>query len=52
MDRAYYKQIKQAQVAREKRRKQLIRQQSAKIPAPDAPPPLMQSVQPSAQPPE
>ena len=42
MDRAYYKQLKQVKVAREKRRKNLIRQQSAKVPSPDAPPPLMQ----------
>jgi hypothetical protein len=42
MDRAYYKQMKQVKVAREKRRKQLIHQQSAKIPSPDAPPPLTQ----------
>ena len=51
MDRAYYKQIKQAKVAREKRRKQLIRQQSAKVPSPDAPPPLMQrqTVQPAPE---
>jgi hypothetical protein len=42
MDRAYYKQLKQASVAREKHRKSLIRQQSAKIPEPDSPPPLMQ----------
>jgi hypothetical protein len=42
MDRAYYKQLKQASVAREKHRKNLIRQQSAKIPAPDAPPPVME----------
>ena len=38
MDRAYYKQLKQSKVAREKHRKQLIRKQSAKVPAPDAPP--------------
>ena len=42
MDRAYYKQLKQAQVAREKRRKDLMRQQKTKIPKPDEPPPLMQ----------
>jgi hypothetical protein len=42
MDRAYYKQLKQASVAREKRRKNMIRQQSAKLPSPDAPPPLME----------
>ena len=50
IDRAYYKQLKQLKVAREKRRKQFMRQQSAKIPSPDAPPLLKQNVQPSAEP--
>jgi hypothetical protein len=40
MDRAYYKQLKQVKVAREKQRKQLIHQQSAKIPSADDPPML------------
>ena len=42
MDRAYYKQLKQVKVAREKRRKNLIRKQNSKVPSPDSPPPLMQ----------
>jgi hypothetical protein len=53
MDRAYYKQIKQAKVAREKRRKNLIHQQSAKVPAPDAPPLLQpERVRPTPEPQE
>jgi hypothetical protein len=42
MDRAYYKQLKQVGVERQKRRKNLIRQQNTKVPKPDEPPPLMQ----------
>jgi hypothetical protein len=49
MDRAYYKQLKQAKVAREKHRKTLIRKQSAKVPAPDAPPMLQPTVQPAPE---
>ena len=49
MDRAYYKQLKQARVAREKHRKKLIRQQTTKVPSPDAPP-MLQNVQPSSEP--
>ena len=44
MDRAYYKQLKQVRVAREKRRKQTIKKQ-AKIPKQDTLPPLGQDVQ-------
>ena len=43
MDRAYYKQMKQVQVAREKRRKKMIEQQRAAMPSSrNSPPPLMQ----------
>jgi queuine/archaeosine tRNA-ribosyltransferase len=45
MDRAYYKQLKQVKNARAKERKQTIKKQ-AKIPSPDTPPPLDQTVQP------
>ena len=44
MDRAYYKQLKQVRVAREKQRKQTIKKQ-AKIPKQDTLPPLGQDVQ-------
>jgi hypothetical protein len=44
MDRAYYKQLKQVKVAREKRRKQTIQKQ-AKIPKENTLPPLGQDVQ-------
>lgn len=33
MDRAYYKQLKEVKIAREKRRKQLIEHQRAEMPA-------------------
>lgn len=47
MDRAYYKQIKQAKAIREKRRKQLIQHQRAEAPSlRNTPPPLEQNVQP------
>lgn len=52
MDRAYYKQLKQVKVAREKHRKNLVRQQSAKVPSPDSPPMLQPTVQTSAEPQE
>ena len=47
MDRAYYKQLKQVGVAREKRRHQLIQHQRAEMPSlRNSPPPLeMQTVQ-------
>jgi hypothetical protein len=47
MDRAYYKQVKQVRVAREKRRKQIIQHQRAEMPSlRNSPPPLeMQTVQ-------
>jgi len=47
MDRAYYKQLKQVRVAREKRREQLIQHQRAEMPSlRNSPPPLeMQTVQ-------
>lgn len=44
MDRAYYKQLKQVKVARERRRKQTIQKQ-AKIPKENTLPPLGQDVQ-------
>ena len=44
MDRAYYKQLKQVRVAREKQRKRTIQKQ-AKIPKQDTLPPLGQDVQ-------
>jgi hypothetical protein len=44
MDHAYYKQLKQVKVAREKRRKQTIQKQ-AKIPKENTLPPLEQNVQ-------
>jgi hypothetical protein len=44
MDRAYYKQLKQVRVAREKRRKQTIKKQ-AKVPSENTVPPLQQNVQ-------
>lgn len=44
MDRAYYKQIKQVRVAREKQRKRVIQKQT-KLPSADKPPPLEQNVQ-------
>ena len=44
MDRAYYKQLKQVKVAREKRRKRVIQRQ-AKMPKQDSLPPLGQDVQ-------
>jgi hypothetical protein len=47
LDRAYYKQLKQAKVAREKRRKQIIQHQRAEMPSlRNSPPPLEQNVQP------
>ena len=46
MDRAYYKQIKQVKAEREKHRKNLVKQQRVKVPAPNDPPPLeLQTVQ-------
>ncbi|MFN2623970.1 MAG: hypothetical protein ABR611_14115 [Chthoniobacterales bacterium] len=47
MDRAYYKQLKQVKVAREKHRKQIIQHQRAEMPSlRNSPPPLeMQTVQ-------
>ena len=45
MDRAYYKQLKQANVAREKRRKNLIQHQRAEMPSLRSTPPLEQNVQ-------
>jgi hypothetical protein len=43
MDRAYYKQLKQAKIAREKRRKNLIQHQRAEMPSlRNSPPPLLQ----------
>jgi hypothetical protein len=47
MDRAYYKQLKEVKVAREKRRKQVIEHQRAEMPSlRNSPPPLeMQNVQ-------
>ncbi len=44
MDRAYYKQLKQVRVAREKQRKRVIQKQ-AKLPKQDSLPPLGQDVQ-------
>ena len=44
MDRAYYKQLKQVGVAREKQRKRRIQKQ-AKVPSPITLPPLGQNVQ-------
>jgi hypothetical protein len=44
MDRAYYKQLKQVRVAREKQRKRVIEKQ-AKVPKQDSLPPLGQDVQ-------
>ena len=44
MDRAYYKQLKQVKVAREKQRKRVIQRQ-AKVPKQDSLPPLGQDVQ-------
>jgi len=44
MDRAYYKQLKQVRVAREKQRKRVIQKQ-AKTPSPNTLPPLGQDVQ-------
>jgi hypothetical protein len=47
MDRAYYKQLKQVQKAREKRREQLINHQRAEMPSlRNTPPPLQPNVQP------
>jgi hypothetical protein len=43
MDRAYYKQVKQVRVAREKQRKRLIQKQT-RLPSADKPPPLEQNV--------
>ena len=46
MDRAYYKQLKQAKIQREKRRKNLIQHQRAEMPSlRNSPPPLQQNVQ-------
>jgi hypothetical protein len=43
MDRAYYKQLKQARAAREKRRQQLIQRERAQMPSlRNTPPPLEQ----------
>ena len=43
MDRAYYKQLKEVKIAREKRRKQLIEHQRGEMPAlRNTPPPLDQ----------
>ena len=44
MDRAYYKQLKQVRVAREKQRKRVIQKQT-KMPSPNTLPPLGQDVQ-------
>ena len=44
MDRAYYKQLKQVRVAREKQRKRVIQKQ-AKVPKQDSLPPLGRDVQ-------
>ena len=44
MDRAYYKQLKQVRVAREKQRKRVIQKQT-RLPSADKPPPLEQNVQ-------
>ena len=44
MDRAYYKQLKQVRVAREKQRKRTIQKQ-AKVPSENTVPPLQQNVQ-------
>jgi hypothetical protein len=44
IDRAYYKQLKQVKVAREKRRKQTIQKQ-AKVPSENTVSPLQQNVQ-------
>ena len=52
MDRAYYKQLNQAKVQREKRQKQLIAQQQAemkKATSDNAPPPTMPTVQTTTQ---
>ncbi|MDP9098022.1 MAG: hypothetical protein M3N48_03390 [Verrucomicrobiota bacterium] len=43
MDRAYYKQLKQVRVAREKQRKRVIQKQT-RLPSADKPPPLEQNV--------
>ena len=50
MDRAYYKQLKQVKIARQKRLKQAIEKQS-RIPSPSQPvlPPLGQTVQPAPE---
>jgi hypothetical protein len=48
MDRAYYKQLKQVRVAREKQRKRMI-QKRAEMPALRTPPPLEQNVQPQPE---
>jgi hypothetical protein len=50
MDRAYYKQLKQVKVAREKRRKQVIQHQRATMPSlRNTPPPLGQTVEPAPE---
>lgn len=42
IDRAYYKQMKQAKIAREKHREQLVARQRAEMPPlRDSPPPLL-----------
>ena len=49
-ERAYSKYLKQANVAREKRRKQVIQHQRAEMPSlRNSPPPLEQNVQPSRE---
>jgi hypothetical protein len=48
MDRAYYKQLKQVRVAREKQRKRMI-QKRATLPSLRTPPPLEQNVQPQPE---
>lgn len=46
MDRAYYKQLKQVKVAREKRRKQMIKQRAEMPSLRNTPPPLQQNAEP------
>ena len=53
IDRAYYKQLKQVKVAREKRREQMIERQRAMTipPSKDSPPPLdIQTVEAAPEP--
>ena len=46
MDRAYYKQLKQVKVAREKRRKQMMIKQRATMPSMRTTPPMPMNTQP------